>query len=114
MVWTENDLRQLRERGIAVGQADAQLETFKKGFPWLRLKAAASVGNVIMQIGQAEAENYVELWNDPVFRKALRKAMKAKTAVLIECMINEDDKVFPMVAPGKNLEDCFDENDLEK
>ena len=33
---------------------------------------------------------------------------------LPEVVIESDDKVFPMVAPGKNLEDCFDEKDLQK
>lgn len=31
---------------------------------------------------------------------------------VMECMIQEDDKVFPMVAPGKSLEDTFDQDDL--
>ena len=48
------------------------------------------------------------------FRKALRKAMKAKTAVLIECMIDEDDKVFPMVPGGKANREVFDEQDLRR
>lgn len=44
----------------------------------------------------------------------LKEALAAKEPVVIECVIASDDKVFPMVAPGKNLEDCFDEKDLRK
>ncbi|MCH5268187.1 MAG: biosynthetic-type acetolactate synthase large subunit [Lachnospiraceae bacterium] len=44
----------------------------------------------------------------------LRKALSEEGPVVVECMIESDDKVFPMVAPGTNLEDCFDEKDLEK
>ena len=44
----------------------------------------------------------------------LREAVNSDVPVVIECMIQSDDKVFPMVAPGKNLEDVFDENDLNK
>ena len=33
---------------------------------------------------------------------------------MIECIIGNDDKVYPMVSPGGNIEDAFDENDLEK
>ena len=44
----------------------------------------------------------------------LKEAIALGEPVVIECIIESDDKVFPMVAPGKNLEDCFDENDLEK
>ena len=44
----------------------------------------------------------------------LKEALAAGEPVVIDCVIESDDKVFPMVAPGKNLEDCFDEKDLQK
>ncbi|MDO4168061.1 MAG: biosynthetic-type acetolactate synthase large subunit, partial [Eubacteriales bacterium] len=44
----------------------------------------------------------------------LKEAMAAGVPVVIECVIESDDKVFPMVAPGKDLEDCFDEKDLKR
>lgn len=43
----------------------------------------------------------------------LKEAVELGEPVMVECIIESDDKVFPMVAPGKNLEDCFDENDLK-
>ena len=43
----------------------------------------------------------------------LKEAIKSKVPVVIECVIQSDDKVFPMVAPGKNLDEVFDEKDLE-
>ena len=42
----------------------------------------------------------------------LKEAIAAGEPVVIDCIIESDDKVFPMVAPGKNLEDVFDEEDL--
>jgi len=42
----------------------------------------------------------------------LKEAIAAGVPVLIDCIIDSDDKVFPMVAPGKNLDDAFDEKDL--
>ena len=44
----------------------------------------------------------------------LKEAIAAGVPVLIECLIDSDDKVFPMVAPGKSLADAFDEQDLKK
>ena len=44
----------------------------------------------------------------------LTEAISCGEPVVIDCVIESDDKVFPMVAPGKNLEDVFDEADLEK
>ena len=44
----------------------------------------------------------------------LREALESDVHVVIECIIQSDDKVFPMVAPGKNIDEAFDENDLKK
>lgn len=43
----------------------------------------------------------------------LKEAIALGEPVVIECVIDSDDKVFPMVPPGKNLDDAFDEKDLE-
>ncbi|NLL79045.1 MAG: biosynthetic-type acetolactate synthase large subunit [Clostridiales bacterium] len=43
---------------------------------------------------------------------ALQKAIAMNRPVLIDCMIPEDDKVFPMVSPGAPISEAFDEQDL--
>jgi len=43
---------------------------------------------------------------------ALEKAIALKRPVLIECMIPEDDKVFPMVPAGAPIADVFDGDDI--
>ena len=45
---------------------------------------------------------------------ALEKAIAMKAPVLIECVIPEDDKVFPMVPAGAPIADVFDGDDLAK
>ena len=45
---------------------------------------------------------------------AVKKAIELKKPVLIECIIPEDDKVFPMVPAGAPISDVFDAKDLEK
>lgn len=45
---------------------------------------------------------------------AIEKAIALKAPVMIECMIPEDDKVFPMVPAGAPISDAFDEDDLKK
>ena len=44
---------------------------------------------------------------------ALKKALKMGKPVLIDCIIEEDDKVFPMVPPGASISEVFDEKDLK-
>ena len=45
---------------------------------------------------------------------AITKAMECKRPALIEVVIHEDDKVFPMVSPGTPISDVFDADDLSK
>ncbi len=45
---------------------------------------------------------------------AIEKAIALKAPVLIECVIPEDDKVFPMVPAGAPISEAFDETDMEK
>lgn len=45
---------------------------------------------------------------------ALTRAIELKKPVLIECIIPEDDKVFPMVPAGAPISEVFDATDLEK
>ncbi|MCH5275236.1 MAG: biosynthetic-type acetolactate synthase large subunit [Lachnospiraceae bacterium] len=45
---------------------------------------------------------------------AIEKAISLQTPVVIECMIPEDDKVFPMVPAGAPISEAFDEDDLNK
>ncbi len=44
---------------------------------------------------------------------ALKEAIDGREPVVIECVIDSDDKVFPMVAPGGRIADAFTEKDLE-
>ncbi len=42
----------------------------------------------------------------------LKKALKEEGPVVIDCVIEMDDSVYPMVPPGKPISEVFDENDL--
>lgn len=44
---------------------------------------------------------------------AIEKAISLNAPVLIECVIHEDDKVFPMVPAGAPISDVFDGDDLK-
>jgi acetolactate synthase-1/2/3 large subunit len=45
---------------------------------------------------------------------AIEKAISLNKPVVIECIIEEDDKVFPMVPAGAPISDAFDADDLSK
>ena len=48
------------------------------------------------------------------FREAFAKALASGRPVLIDCMIDCDDKVWPMVAPWAAISEAFDEQDLKE
>lgn len=45
------------------------------------------------------------------FEKAFSEALNSKTPFVIDCIIDSDDKVWPMVAPGTPINESFDEED---
>lgn len=48
------------------------------------------------------------------FKAAFAEALKCKTPFVIDCMIDSDEKVWPMVAPGAAIDEVFSEEDLKK
>ena len=48
------------------------------------------------------------------FNEALQYAIGLGKPYLIDCQIDSDDKVFPMVPAGKPIETVFDQDDLKK
>ena len=58
-MFTEHDLQQIKDHSLSVEQIERQLDAFKKGFPFLKLSAAATVGNGILCLGAAEEEKFI-------------------------------------------------------
>ena len=48
------------------------------------------------------------------FREAFAEALTLGRPVVIDCQIDSDDKVWPMVAPGATISEAFDEDDMKK
>lgn len=47
------------------------------------------------------------------FKKAFSEALSMGRPVVIDCQIDSDDKVWPMVAPGAAISEAFSEEDLQ-
>ena len=45
---------------------------------------------------------------------ALKEALASTEPILLNCVIEQDDKVFPMVSPGSSIEEAFDEKDFAR
>lgn len=59
---TTEDKQLLAQKGITEAQLEAQLASFEKGFPYLRLRGAAAVGHGIMAPQEQEANAYMAAW----------------------------------------------------
>ena len=61
---SKQDLDQISARGITAEMVEHQLEEIKRGFPFLKIDAAASVGNGILRPTDELKEKYVADWAD--------------------------------------------------
>ena len=48
------------------------------------------------------------------FNKAFAEALKNNRPTVLDCIIDSDEKVWPMVAPGAAISEVFDESDQQK
>ena len=71
---TQQDLKQLAQKGISEQQIETQLGQFKTGFPFLKLEAAAAIGRGIVTPSGDEGRKYVEAWQQ--YKAAGRKVVK--------------------------------------
>ncbi len=62
MTFTQEDRDLLMQKGISESQIEEQLSCFKTGFPFLKLKSPASIGNGILSLNEKESEHYLEIW----------------------------------------------------
>ena len=59
-----NDLLQLKTRNLTETQIQEQLSYFYKGFPFMDIKASASVDKGIMHLTEGEQDDFIKLWDD--------------------------------------------------
>lgn len=59
---SQKDLSQIALKGITEEQINTQLEEFKTGFPFLKLEAAAGIGQGIISPDDAERGKFIEAW----------------------------------------------------
>ena len=71
---TQNDKQQLAQRGISEELLNTQLKQFETGFPFLKLEAAAAVGNGIIAPNADERKTFVDAWE--TYKSEGRKVVK--------------------------------------
>lgn len=71
---SQQDLKQIAQKGITEEQIKIQLEEFKTGFPFLKIEAAAGIGQGIIRLDEDARNSYVNEWNN--YKKEGHKIVK--------------------------------------
>ena len=71
---SQQDLQQIAQKGISEQQIETQLGQFKTGFPFLKLKAAASIEDGIVATNEHDKRIYIDVWNE--YKKQGHKIVK--------------------------------------
>lgn len=67
-----------------------------------------------VKLAEAMGAKGIRVTKKEEVENAIKEALAAKEPVVIECVIDKDEKVWPMVAPGKAISEVFSGEDLEK
>ena len=67
-----------------------------------------------VKLAEALGASGIRVTSREEFKEAFDKALAMEGPVVIDCLIDSDDKVWPMVAPGAPISEAFDEEDLKK
>ncbi|SFN87087.1 acetolactate synthase, large subunit [Pseudobutyrivibrio sp. UC1225] len=65
-----------------------------------------------VKLAEAMGCTGVRVTTQEEFSQALSEALRSDKPVLIDCIIDSDDKVWPMVAPGAPINEFFKESDV--
>ena len=63
-----------------------------------------------VKLAEAMGANGYRVTTQEEFKNALKEALVSEKPVLIDCIIDSDDKVWPMVAPGAPINEFFKED----
>ena len=64
-----------------------------------------------VKLAEAMGATAIRVTTKEEFKEAFAKALTMNEPIVLDCQIHEDDKVFPMVAPGAGIDEVFDGNE---
>ncbi|MFR9593601.1 MAG: DUF4301 family protein, partial [Rikenellaceae bacterium] len=76
-MFTQTDLSQISDHGLTPEAVELQVENFKKGFPYLKISRAATCGDGITQLSEAQIAEMVALYEGSLSGKEVVKFVPA-------------------------------------
>ena len=102
-MFTENDLKQFKKRDIPLEKIEQQIENFRKGFPFVKLVAAAVPGNGIHVLNDDETAAFTAVFDKKAPGYAITKMVPASGAAsrmfkdLLSYMNSQEEAMAPDV-----------------
>jgi hypothetical protein len=79
-MFSPKDLHQISSQGIGIQEIETQIENFKKGFPFLHIEKAATVGDGIVRLSADNLNWHIDAYNKALADKKIVKFVPASGA----------------------------------
>lgn len=79
-MFTKEDIKRMETRGIRPEAVERQLESFKKGFPFLQLDRPATIGDGIIRLDEREADEWAMYYDSEAPSMTVEKFVPASGA----------------------------------
>lgn len=63
-MFTSKDLEILKSKGLTQAEIEQQLDDFKKGFPYLKIEASATIDKGILKVKSQDRAKFIETWDN--------------------------------------------------
>jgi hypothetical protein len=93
-MFTERDIKQLKERGINTKEAEKQINYLRKGFPFMKLAKAATINNGIKKLNDSQIKDYIALYQKSQKLRKLKFVPASGAATRMFKALFEFDELF--------------------
>ncbi|MBN1144561.1 MAG: DUF4301 family protein [Bacteroidales bacterium] len=116
-MFKERDIKQLREKGIDLKAAEQQIGFLKKGFPFMRLAKAATIGQGIKKLTDKQLNEYTDTYDASQKLRRVKFVPASGAATRMFKALFEFDELFrqsnydPKILSRdayKHVKECFD------
>ena len=79
-MFTEKDIQQINEKGLTIAQVEQQIENFREGFPYLKIRKPAKLNDGIKKPDEKDIEKYISNYEKSLKKEKVLKFVPASGA----------------------------------
>lgn len=116
-MFTDRDIKQLKERGIDRKEAEKQITYLRNGFPFMQLAKAATINHGIKKLGDRQIQEYTRIYESSSKLKKIKFVPASGAATRMFKALFEFDEMFRQTdfdsrilsrEAYKHVKECFD------